>query len=345
VHELFAEIDRWRNAGKTVALATVVKVYGSAPRPLGAKLAVSSAGEMAGSVSGGCVEGAVVQEALAVLAEGRPRLLEYGIADELAMSVGLACGGSIEVWVEALPPSGPWLGFEAAMRAARLVAMATVLSGPAAGQKVLLFPDGRSEGDTGLPQIEAAVRERIAERFATGTTEKMSVEVAGAPVAVLVDVVPPPPKLVIIGAVHIAMPLVVFGNALGWHTVVIDARSAFATHERLGHAHQLLVGWPADLLPGVGVDEATYAVVLTHDEKIDDPALAWLIRSPARYVGALGSRKTHAKRVERLREAGLSDGELARIHAPIGLAIGARRPEEIAVAIAAEIVAVINGAQ
>jgi xanthine dehydrogenase accessory factor len=308
-------------------------------------LAVSSAGEMAGSVSGGCVEGAVVQEALAVLAEGRPRLLEYGIADELAMSVGLACGGSIEVWVEALPPSGPWLGFEAAMRAARLVAMATVLSGPAAGQKVLLFPDGRSEGDTGLPQIEAAVRERIAERFATGTTEKMSVEVAGAPVAVLVDVVPPPPKLVIIGAVHIAMPLVVFGNALGWHTVVIDARSAFATHERLGHAHQLLVGWPADLLPGVGVDEATYAVVLTHDEKIDDPALAWLIRSPARYVGALGSRKTHAKRVERLREAGLSDGELARIHAPIGLAIGARRPEEIAVAIAAEIVAVINGAQ
>lgn len=345
MRELFAEIDRWRNEGKAVALATVVKVYGSAPRPLGAKLVISSAGEMAGSVSGGCVEGAVVQEALAVLAQGQPRLIEYGIADELAMSVGLACGGIIEVWVEALPPVGPWLGFEAAIRAARLVAMATVLSGPAAGQKVLLFPDGRSEGDTGLPPVEAAVHARIAERFAAGTAEKMSVEVAGAPVAVLVDVVPPPPKLVIIGAVHIAIPLVAFGNALGWHTVVIDARSAFATPERLGHAHQLLVGWPADLLPEVGVDEATYAVVLTHDEKIDDPALAWLARSPARYVGALGSRKTHAKRVERLREAGLSDGELARIHAPIGLAIGARRPEEIAVAIAAEIVAVVNGAQ
>ena len=163
------------------------------------------------------------------------------------------------------------------------------------------------------------------------------------PLQVFVDVQAPPPKLVVVGAVHMAVPLVTFARVLGFHTIVLDARSAFATPARFGHADQLLVGWPADLLPTLGIDEATYVVVLTHDEKIDDPALLYACRSPARYIGALGSRRTHAKRVERLRALGLDEAALARIHAPIGIHIGARRPEEIAVSIVAELVAVMNG--
>jgi xanthine dehydrogenase accessory factor len=150
---------------------------------------------------------------------------------------------------------------------------------------------------------------------------------------------PPPPKLLIVGAVHIAIPLITIANVLGFHTVVLDARSAFATPERFAHADRLQIGWPADALPELQVDESTYVVVLTHDEKIDDPALLYACRSLARYIGALGSKRTHAQRVERLRSLGLSDAEIARIHAPIGLDIGARKPEEIAVAILAEIIA------
>jgi xanthine dehydrogenase accessory factor len=341
MRELLPMLDRWRSEHKQIALATVVRIYGSAPLPLGSKMAVSSVGEMAGSVSGGCVESAVVQEALAVLASGAPKLLTYGIADELAQSVGLACGGVIEVFVEAL--SDPvHQQFEDAVRAARLTALATVLTGPTIGAKRLLFPTGEIVGALGDPMLDAAVCERAPHLFEHLHSERLSAETAAGAVELFIDVQPPQPRLWIVGAVHIASALTIFAKTLGYYTVVVDPRAAFATSERFPHIDELIVRWPDDVLTEASLDESACVVVLTHDEKIDNPALTVALRSPARYVGALGSRKTHAKRVAALKALGLDDAQIARIHAPIGLNIGARRPEEIALAIMAEIVTAMN---
>lgn len=345
MRELLLLIDRWRNAGKQVALATVVKTYGSSPRPLGAKMAVSSASEMVGSVSGGCVEGAVVQEALAVLAEGQPRQVEYGISDDLAMSVGLACGGAIAVYIEPTDPSAAITAtFEQAVREARLIGVATIVLGPGRGNRLLVWPDGRTEGSLGDLALNSMTTARTLSLMHDQSSAAVDFAIGDQPGVIFIDIQPPPPRLLVIGAVHIAIPLATMGKLLGYHTIILDARSAFATPERFGHADQLIARWPADVLPELGIDESTYAVVLTHDEKVDNPALAYLCRSRARYIGALGSRRTHEKRCLALRELGLNDGELARIRAPIGLAIGARRPEEIAVSIMAEIVAAANHA-
>ncbi|MCL4858044.1 MAG: XdhC family protein [Caldilineaceae bacterium] len=227
---------------------------------------------------------------------------------------------------------------------ARLVAAATVIRGAGLGGKLLLWPNGATMGSLGSPQLDETVRKRMMEQLATQQAERFTLPWAGETLEIFVDVHAPPPKLVIVGAVHMAIPLVTFGKALGFYTVVLDARSAFATPERFAHADRLLIQWPADALPTLGIDESTCVVVLTHDEKIDNPALAFAVRSPARYIGALGSKKTHARRVAALHELGVTDAEIARIHAPIGLDIGARRPEEIAVSIIAQIVAVVNGA-
>lgn len=350
MRELLPAIDRWRAENKRVALATVVKLYGSAPVPLGSKMAISSAGEMAGSVSGGCVEGAVVQEALVILESDRPKLLLYGIADELAQSVGLACGGTIEVFVEPLSAKSTEMAgttaqgqFEEAVRLGRLVALATVLTGPAIGAKIRIQAGGESSGAVEDAALAAAVQARATSCLAALQSERVTLESAAGPVEVFIDVQPPQPRLFIVGAVHIAAALVTYANVLGFRTVVLDARTAFATPERFAHAAELVTRWPADALAAQSLDEGSCVVVLTHDEKIDNPALAVALRSPARYVGALGSRKTHAKRVAALRELGLGDAEIARIHAPIGLPIAARRPEEIALSIMAEIVAVVNG--
>jgi len=344
MRELLPVLDRWRSEHKRIALATVVRIYGSAPLPLGAKMAVSSAGEMAGSVSGGCVEGAVVQEALAAIAAGQPKLLTYGIADELAQSVGLACGGTIEVFVEPLPDP-VYQHFEDTVRTGRLVALATVLTGPAIGARLLLLPNQHSSGSLGDSLCNAAVQERVLILFATLQSERMTVETEAGAVEVFIDVQPPQPRLWIIGAVHIAAALVTYARTLGFLTIVIDPRTAFATPERFAHADQLVTHWPDAVLAEANLDESACVVVLTHDEKIDNPALAVALRSPARYIGALGARRTHAKRVDALKQLGLDDAQIARIHAPIGLAIGARRPEEIALAIMAEIVAVVNGGE
>lgn len=344
MRDLLPQIGRWRAQGKQVAVGTLVQVYGSAPQPLGVKMAISSAGEIAGSVSGGCVEGAVAQEALAVLAAGKPRLVEYGIADELAQSVGLACGGQIAVFIEPWPADDPLnQAYEAALADARMVALASVIRGPGLGNRLLVWPDGQAAGTLGDDDNDRLAAAQAQAAMAAQQPQLLSLHARGEPGALFVDVQPPPPRLLIVGAVHIAIPLITFAKVLGFHTVVLDARSAFATAERFGHADQLRIGWPADALPGLHVNEGTYIVVLTHDEKIDDPALLYACRSPARYIGALGSRRTHAARVERLRALGLNEAEIARIHAPIGLDIGARKPEEIAVAILAEIIAVGAG--
>ena len=232
--------------------------------------------------------------------------------------------------------------FEQAVREARLVALATVLAGPQVGARLLLWPDGGCLGTLGDAALDAAAVAHAARLFPALRTERMTFATAHGPADVFIAVEAPPPKLVIVGAVHAAMALVTFGKTLGFHIVVVDPRTAFATPARFAHADRLVAGWPDAVLPTLAIDPSTCVVVLTHDAKIDDPALAYACRSPARYIGALGSRRTHAARVERLQQAGLSEDEINRIHAPIGLAIGARRPEEIALAIMAEIVATAN---
>lgn len=344
MRELLPVFDQWRSEQKQIALATVVRIYGSAPLPLGSKMAVSSAGEMAGSISGGCVEGAVVQEALACLAAAQPKLLTYGIADELAQSVGLACGGTIEVWVTPLTRRDlAFCGFEEAVRAGQPAALATALTGGSAGATLLVLPGGSAAGTLGDAQIDNTVLARTSKLFTDLRAERLTVMTDAGPVELFIDVQLPPPRLWIVGAVHIATALVTFAKALGFRTIVIDPRAAFATPERFGHADELIARWPQEVLTTANLDAAACVVVLTHDAKIDNPALVAALNSPARYIGALGARKTHAKRLAALKELGIDDAQLARIHAPIGLDIGARRPEEIALAIMAEIVAVING--
>lgn len=227
--------------------------------------------------------------------------------------------------------------------AGELIAVATVVAGPGLGRKLLIWPAGRTAGGLGAGKLDEQVVELAADLLAAHRSARMTVDVAGEPVDVFVEVHPPPPRLVLVGAVHIAIPLVTFGNELGFRTIVVDARSAFATPERFAHADELILKWPSKALAEMDLDEASYVVVLTHDEKLDNPALKTALASRARYIGALGSTRTHAGRIEKLKAQGVTQEQLDRIHAPIGLELGAERPEEIAVAIIAEIIAVSHG--
>ncbi len=227
------------------------------------------------------------------------------------------------------------------IQAERLVAQLTVLAGTGAGAKMLVWPE-RHEGSLGNVGVDGAALRVAAEALVRQQSERFVFRQNENEWDIFVDVFPPPPQLVIIGAVHIAIPLVTFAKSLGFRTIVVDARRAFATPERFAHADQLLIGWPADILQTLNLNESTCLVTLTHDEKLDNPALLVALNSPARYIGALGSRRTNAARVEALKDEGATDSQIARIHAPIGLDLGGRRPEEIAVAIIAEIVQVVN---
>ncbi|MEZ4637519.1 MAG: XdhC/CoxI family protein [Caldilineaceae bacterium] len=226
-----------------------------------------------------------------------------------------------------------------------LVAVATVLSGPRTGQKILVRADGSIAGSLGDAALDAEVIERTQQAMQRQQCDRftLSTPTEASPGELFVDVHVPPPTLIIVGAVHIAIPLVTFAKTLGFRTIVLDARTAFATQERFAHADELVIGWPADRMAERRLNETTYVVTLTHDDKLDNPALVVALNHPVRYVGALGSRRTHAKRVAALKEDGLTDAQIARIHAPIGLDLGGRSPEEIALAILAEIVTVKNG--
>jgi xanthine dehydrogenase accessory factor len=342
MRELLPEIERWRQAGKQIAIATIVQVYGSALRPLGAKMACTSAGDIAGSVSGGCIEGAVYEEAQRVMKHGQPKLLEYGIANESAWEVGLACGGTIQVWVESLALE-IYATLKQCLEEGHLVALATIIAGPEMGNKLFIWPDGRTQGELGSTDLTGQVVRYAADRLAAHDPGRATFEVNGELMDVFIEVFPPLPRLIIVGAVHIAIPLVTFAKTLGFHTIVVDARSAFATRERFPHADELIVEWPSTAMAKLGLDEATYVVVVTHDDKLDIPALQAALASPARYIGVLGSTTTHAKRVQALKQLGIADEQLARIHAPIGLDVGAVGPEEIALSIMSEVVAVRHG--
>jgi len=227
------------------------------------------------------------------------------------------------------------------IQAEELVAVVTLLAGPGAGEKMLVWPD-RQTGSLGNPALDEDALRVAANALARQQSERFVVRQGENEWDIFVDIFPPPPQLVIVGAVHIAIPLVTFAKTLGFRTIVVDARRAFATPERFAHADRLLIGWPADILADLNLNESTCLVTLTHDEKLDNPALLFALKSPVRYIGALGSRRTNAARVEALKDEGATDAQIARIHAPIGLDLGGRRPEEIAVAIIAEIVQETN---
>ncbi|MHA1524585.1 MAG: XdhC family protein [Alphaproteobacteria bacterium] len=327
IDQLQTALD-WHNAGRAVALATVVDTWGSAPRPTGSQLVIDARGEFEGSVSGGCVEGAVVAEAMDAITAGKPKLLTYGVADETAWEVGLACGGRIKILVE---PVG-------AVRDP--VLMAQIIEQVAARRPVTVairIDDGVSwllgAGEAGSALGEAAAKLAQADRSGIAQTPEG---------AFFLCIYNPGLRMTIIGAVHIAQALVPLARQVGFEVTVVDPRAAFASPARFPGV-ALMPIWPDEALATRPPDARTAMVALTHDPKIDDPALSLALRSRCFYIGALGSKKTHAARIARLEEAGFGSVDLARLHAPIGLAIGARSPAEIAVAIVAQIIGQLRG--
>jgi len=306
---------KWHREGRGAALATVVGTWGSAPRRVGSQLAISGEGEIAGSVSGGCVEGAVVAEALDAIEAGQPVMLEYGVSDGDAFAVGLACGGTIRVLVE---------------------------------------PVGRVMPEEVLADLVLAREGRVPVAYVTGMEVARRLERAGHEDRFRMDrsgfeedgetfvaIHNPPLRVLIVGAVHIAQALVPMARIAGYDPVLIDPRESFASEARFP-GETVLDDWPDEALRALGLDQRTALVLLTHDPKLDDPALAEALRSEVFYIGALGSARTHAKRVERLTGAGFSEAEIARIHGPVGLDIGAAGPAEIAVSILAEMTRVLR---
>ncbi len=331
---------RWTEAGRRGALAIVVQAYGSSPRPLGAMMAVSESGEFVGSVSGGCVESSVVQESLNALAEARPRLKMYGISDEWAWEAGLTCGGNIQVFILPWEQNQVWRELISARENKEPVVLGVGFAGRWEGELGLFHQDGRAVGE--LARYQDALHDKVDAAFREQRAQSGVVLPDGRTAAIFIPFFPPQ-RLIIVGAVHIAISLVRFANELDYETIVIDPRPVFATPERFGHADQLLVAWPQEAIPDLRPDSGTSIAVISHDDKLDLPALKLALQSDARYIGALGSRKTMARRAAMLRSEGFSEAELARIHNPIGLDLGGRTPEEIALAIMAEVVATRYG--
>jgi xanthine dehydrogenase accessory factor len=321
----------WCEEGRRVALATVIQTWGSAPRPPGSQLAIDDRGNFLGSVSGGCVEGEVIAEAPDVIASARPKTLQFGVENSAAWKVGLTCGGTIRIFLEPLDGArtdggGVLRQLAQDIAARRKVALVTNL---ATGMRRLAY----APVDLG-PELAPV----LTETFRHGK----SVVLEGSGSEIFIKMFTPTMRLIIVGAVHIARPLVLLARALGCDVVIVDPREVFATEERFGDT-KIVHEWPDEALPEIGLDASTAVVVLSHDKKLDDPALIAALGSEAFYIGALGSRKTHAKRVERLLAAGVSAAGIERINAPIGLDIGAVGAEEIALSIIAEITATQRG--
>jgi xanthine dehydrogenase accessory factor len=332
VKDVLPDVARWRERGDKIALATVIDVQRSAPRPPGAKMAVNERGEISGAVSGGCVEGAVVEVAEQILSGAPPRLQHYGIADSDAWDVGLPCGGEIDVWVQAYEPGR----FEELALSGARAAEVTLLDGARPGAKLLVEADGTRSGTLGAPELDDDAARSAEELLWAERSERRG--------PVFIDVVGPAPRLILFGAVDVAATLCTLAQAAGWRPYVVDPRARFATPERFPDAEEVIVAWPEEAFARVGgIDPATSIAVLTHDPKLDDAALEIALRSPARFVGAMGSRRAQAARRERLLAAGLSEGELDRLSAPLGLDLGGVSAEETALSILAEVVAARHG--
>ncbi len=343
MRDVIDAITRWHAEGRRLALATVIGVHGSAPRDEGAKMVISERGDIIGSVSGGCVEAAVAEEAQRVLADGAPTVVRYGINRNMMWDVGLSCGGTIEVLIEPLDAVKGALEQTIVdlMRARRPFAVCTVISVGAhnAAKLVVRLDSGEVVARTGGPEparFERAIAAEAQSRDATARSGVAELDDR----KVYVDITLPEPRLIIVGAVHVAMALCDMASMAGFEVWVIDPRPALNNRERFPRAHERLVAWPEESLPSLAIDENTYVAVLTHDDKFDDPTLEHVLRTPARYIGAIGSKTTQRLRRERLQERGISVSDVARIHGPIGLDIGAQSPHEIAVAILSEMIAV-----
>ncbi|MEV5409086.1 XdhC/CoxI family protein [Thermopolyspora sp. NPDC052614] len=343
MRDVLSQIIRWWEAGESFGLATVVNTFRSAPRPPGASMAVLRS-EAVGSVSGGCVEGAVYELAGEVVASGPPVLQRYGVSDDDAFTVGLTCGGIIDIFVEKISrETFPELGeIAASIDKHEPVAVATILSGPGTvGARRVIWPD-RSSGSLGSERLDQAVDDDARGMLAQGSTGVRRYGAAGErrldDLQVFVHSFAPPPRMLVFGAIDFAAAVARIGKFLGYHVVVCDARPVFATTKRFPDADEVIVKWPHDYLSEAHVDERTVICVLTHDPKFDVPLLEVALRTDAGYVGAMGSRRTHEDRMARLREVGLSESELARLRSPIGLDLGSRTPEETAVSIAAELI-------
>ncbi|WP_228988974.1 XdhC/CoxI family protein [Streptomyces sp. DH8] len=352
--DIAEELHRWVSQGREFAVATVVAVGGSAPRQPGAALAVDRDGTAVGSVSGGCVEGAVYELCRQALEDGRSVRERFGYSDEDAFAIGLTCGGVIDILVTPLRADDPARPvFAAALAAAAegaAAALARITDGPAEllGRPLLVRPDGSHEGGFGgHPALDRTAAAEARALLDAGRTGPLAIGAEGSrcgrPVELLVESSVPPPRMIVFGAIDFASALVRAGKFLGYRVTVCDARPVFATAARFPEADEVVVDWPHRYLAGTGTDARTVLCVLTHDAKFDVPLLEAALRLPVAYVGAMGSRRTHLEREDRLREAGLTDRELARLHSPIGLDLGARTPEETALSIAAEIVAVRRG--
>jgi len=347
VRDILDSIAKWWTDDEPFALATVVRTFRSAPRDPGAALAVSVAGEVTGSVSGGCVEGAVYELCRSVSETGGPVLETYGVSDDDAFAVGLTCGGIIDVFVERIDKqSFPELGdIATGVGRGEPVAAATVISGPGVigARRVIWSEPGQSSGVLHAgSRLDDAVDDDARGMLAQGLTGirryGKNGERRGDELAVFVNSFAPPPRMLVFGAIDFAAAVARVGKFLGYRVTVCDARGVFATHARFPDADEVIVDWPHRFLARTTVDARTVICVLTHDPKFDIPVLEVALRTPAGYVGAMGSRRTHADRLERLREAGLTESELSRLRSPIGLDLGARTPEETAVSIAAELI-------
>jgi xanthine dehydrogenase accessory factor len=336
MRDLLIDYERFARAGRPFGRGVVTSVWGSAPRPEGAAMLAASDGTIAGSVSGGCVESATAVEIAEAITRGSPRLVTFGVTDERAWEVGLACGGTIKVFVE--PAVRPAL-VEAARGPGGEV-VATVIAGPELGGSLRVHEGGRVEGSLpGNPPLEE-VRAAALSALGRETSTSRGFATQRGPVTVFFEVFPRQPRLVIFGGVQIAVALVPLAKALGYRTIVADGREAFIGRDRFPEADELILAWPEEAFERIGLDSACYVCVLSHDPKFDEPALQIALRSPAAYVGAIGSRKTQEARRERLRESGLTEEQIQRLYGPIGLDLGGRQPAETALAILAEMTSV-----
>ncbi|MYR45345.1 XdhC/CoxI family protein, partial [Streptomyces sp. SID5910] len=352
--DIAEELHRWVEQGRDVAVATVVAVGGSAPRPPGAALAVDAGGTVIGSVSGGCVEGAVYELCRQSLQDGRTVLERFGYSDEDAFAVGLTCGGVIDILVTPLQADDPARPAVAAALASaargEAAALARIVDGPAelAGRAMTVRRDGSRTGGFGAhPELDRTAAAEAGAFLDAGRTGTLEIgeqgSRCGAPLTLLIETSVPAPRMIVFGAIDFASALARVGSFLGYHVTVCDARPVFATRARFPDADEVVVDWPHRYLRGTPTDARTVLCVLTHETKFDVPLLEVALRLPVAYVGAMGSRRTHLDREARLREAGVTDRELSRLRSPIGLDLGARTPEETALSIAAEIVAARRG--
>jgi xanthine dehydrogenase accessory factor len=342
MREIAKQVGVWLERGAATALATLVHVQNSAPRLPGAHCAVTGDGELAGAISAGCVESDLFERAQAVLADGVTRIASYTVADADAMRIGLTCGGAIDVLIEPIDKHrAAWAAVLAAVAHNRPVGLAAVVTpGDMLGRRMFLVGDATGSIDAALDaEIAAAMRDQLV----AGGSRNLEFDRGGAAVRVFIEAIAPPPHLIVVGATQTALPLCRMAKELDFRVTVVDPRAVYASEERLGGADAVIREWPDQAFARLDLDDNCYLAILTHDAKFDLPSLRAVLRSPVRYIGALGSRRTHAKRVEALRAEGYGDAEIARIHSPIGMDLGGRAPAEIALSILAEITAVRFG--